>query len=84
MILQKEQISVYEGFNSSAIKSVSIKDKECTIIFNSQDKEYNYVITDNTFEETLQNTIKNNESVGKLINSAIKAKKIEQINTIVQ
>lgn len=84
MILKESQKTVFEGFNSSAIKSISIKDKECTVIFNSSDKEYIYTINDNNFEENLQNTIKNEESVGKFITSAIRSDILQQINTIVQ
>lgn len=76
--------SIYNDLNSSAIKSVTIKDKECTVIFNSSDKEYNYSINDSNFEENLQNTIKNSESVGKFITSAIRSDILQQINTIVQ
>jgi hypothetical protein len=57
---------------------------QCTIVFNNSDKEYNYTIIDNNFEENLQNTINNGESVGKFITSAIKSENIQQINTIVQ
>lgn len=84
MILKESQKTVFEGFNSSAIKSISIKDKECTVIFNSSDKEYIYTINDSNFEENLQNTIKNEESVGKFITSAIRSDILQQINTIVQ
>jgi hypothetical protein len=76
--------ALYNGFNSTAIKSVSIMNDQCTIVFNNSDKEYNYTIIDNNFEENLQNTINNGESVGKFITSAIKSENIQQINTIVQ
>ena len=84
MIVKESQTTVYEGFNSSAIKSVSINEDICTVVFNSSDKEYNYTIIDKNFEENLQNTIKNSESVGKFITSSIKSENIQQLNTIVQ
>jgi len=84
MIVKEPQTVVYEGFNSSAIKSVSVTEDICTVIFNSSDKEYNYTIIDKNFEENLQNTIKNGESVGKFITSSIKSDNIQQLNTIVQ
>ena len=79
--------TVYDGFDSTAIKSVTLVSKmvtECIVVFNSSDKEYNYTVNDNSFEENLQNTIMNGESVGKFITSSIKSDKIQQINTIVQ
>lgn len=84
MIVKEPQKFVYEGFNSSAIKSVSIFENVCTVVFNSSEKEYNYTINDNNFQELLENTIKNSESVGKFITSMIKSDSIQQINTIVQ
>ena len=84
MIVKESQTVVYQDLNSTAIKSVSITEDICTVVFNSSDKEYNYTIIDKNFEENLQNTIKNSESVGKFITSAIKSDKIQQINTIVQ
>jgi len=84
MITKEDQGVVYQGFNSTAIKSVGIIENTCTVVFNSSDKEYNYTVIDNNFEENLQNTIKNGESVGKFITSAIKSENIQQINTIVQ
>lgn len=84
MIVKESQTVVYQDLNSTAIKSVSITEDICTVVFNSSDKEYNYTIIDKNFEENLQNTIKNSESVGKFITSSIKSENIQQINTIVQ
>lgn len=84
MIVKESQTTVYEGFDSTAIKSVSIFENTCIVVFNSSEKEYNYTIIDNNFEENLQNTIKNGESVGKFITSSIKSENIQQINTNVQ
>ena len=84
MIVKESQTVVYQDLNSTAIKSVSITEDICTVIFNSSDKEYNYTIIDKNFEENLQNTIKNSESVGKFITSSIKSENIQQLNTIVQ
>jgi len=84
MIVKESQTVVYQDLNSTAIKSVSITEDICTVVFNSSDKEYNYTIIDKNFEENLQNTIKNSESVGKFITSSIKSENIQQINTNVQ
>lgn len=84
MIVKESQTVVYQDLNSTAIKSVSITEDICTVVFNSSDKEYNYTIIDKNFEENLQNTIKNSESVGKFITSSIKSENIQQLNTIVQ
>ena len=77
----------YNGFESTAIKSVTLITKtvtECVVVFNSSDKEYVYTVNDNDFEAKLQNTIMNGESVGKFITSSIKSENIQQINTNVQ
>ena len=79
MIVKESPTVVYEGFNSTAIKSVSIFENTCTVVFNSSDKEYNYTIIDSNFVELLDKTIKNGDSVGKFINISLKEKNIEQI-----
>lgn len=84
MIVKEPQKVVYESLNSTAIKSVSIFENICTVVFNSSDKEYNYTIIDSNFQELLENTIKTGESVGKFITSSIKSENIQQINTNVQ
>jgi len=76
--------ALYNGFNSSAIESVSVSEENCTVIFKNSNKEYNYTIIDKNFEQNLQNTINNGESVGKFITSSIKSENIQQINTNVQ
>ena len=71
----------FETKDSSAIKEIEVNDNDCSIIFNSSDKVYNYFINSEEFVEKLQNTIAKEESVGSFINQAIKDKLIEEITT---
>tara|TARA_Y100000004_G_scaffold128887_1_gene145232 strand:- start:738 stop:968 length:231 start_codon:yes stop_codon:yes gene_type:complete len=66
----------FKDFESSAISSLTINDKELVIVFKSSDKEYNYTINDTNWEENLSNCIKNDESVGKFVSTSLKHKKI--------
>ena len=72
----------FTNLKSSAIKDLTIKE-ECivSIVFNSSDKEYSYSINDTDFVKDLQNTIQNEESIGKFITNAIKTEKISQLVT---
>tara|TARA_B100000029_G_scaffold17170_1_gene17598 strand:- start:265 stop:531 length:267 start_codon:yes stop_codon:yes gene_type:complete len=69
----------FSGFDSSAIKSISFNNNLCEIVFKSSDKCYNYTVNDNNFVKTVEKTIKDGESIGKLVNNAIKANKLEII-----
>jgi hypothetical protein len=71
----------FETKDSSAIKEIEVNDNDCTIVFNSSDKVYNYFINSEEFVEKLQDTIAKEESVGSFINKAIKDKLIEEITT---
>ena len=50
-------------------------------MFSSSDKQYSYTINDSNFVELLDKTIKQGESVGKLVNSSLKEKNIELIQS---
>ena len=68
-----EFVKIYEEFASSAVKCVKIDEKLVKITYNSNiDKEYEFNC-DKTeeFNDKLSNTLKNNESVGKLIHSCV-------------
>lgn len=71
----------YTDIKSTAIKEIDINGKSLTIVFSSSDKQYSYTINDSNFVELLDKTIKQGESVGKLVNSSLKAKNIELIST---
>ena len=45
-------------------------------------KEYNYSVIDTKFEELVENSVKNSESIGKLVNIAIKENKIQIIEDL--
>ena len=66
----------FKDFESSAISSLTINDKELVIVFNSSPKEYNYTINDSNWVEKLTNTINNKESVGKFVSTSLKHKNI--------
>lgn len=71
----------YTDIKSTAIKEIDINGKSLLIVFSSSDKQYSYTINDTNFVDLLDNTIKQGESVGKLVNSSLKAKNIELITT---
>ena len=69
----------FNDFESSAISSLTVNDKELVIVFKSSDKEYNYTINDTNWVEMLTNCIKNSESVGKFINKSVKEQNIVEL-----
>ncbi len=71
----------YTDIKSTAIKEIDINGKSLMIVFSSSDKQYSYTINDSNFVDLLDKTIKQGESVGKLVNSSLKAKNIELIAT---
>ena len=71
----------YTDIKSTAIKEIDINGKSLMIVFSSSDKQYSYTINDSNFVDLLDKTIKQGESVGKLVNSSLKAKNIELIPT---
>ncbi len=71
----------YTDIKSTAIKEIDINGKSLIIVFSSSDKQYSYTINDSNFVELLDKTIKQGESVGKLVNSSLKEKNIELVPT---
>ena len=71
----------FTNLKSSAIKELTVKEEVVSIVFNSSDKVYNYSVIDTDFVKDLQNTIQNEESIGKFITNAIKTQKISQLVT---
>jgi hypothetical protein len=77
-------MKVIENIESTAIKSISMnEDNTITIVFNNG-KSYNYNDISNTFVINVENAIKNNESVGKLFNQALKQDKTLELVTVSQ
>ncbi len=79
---EKSNVSVIDSFNSSAIKSLTFDQQSVSIVYKSSPKEYKYSVNDTNFEELVINCVKNSESVGKLVNKAIKENKIQIIDNI--
>ncbi len=77
--MKLKEKSVYDKFNSSAIKSLTFTDNCCEIVFKSSPKEYKYTVNDTNFDKSVEKCIKDGESVGKLVNKAIKENKLEII-----
>ena len=80
-MLLKER--VFKDFNSSAIESITFNQPTVKIVWKTSPKEYNYSVIDTKFEELVENSVKNSESIGKLVNIAIKENKIQIIEDLV-
>jgi len=70
---------VFNGLNSTAIESISFVNNIVEIVWKGSPKSYKYAIVDNNFVKEVENTVKTDKSVGKLVNNALKEKKIELI-----
>ena len=74
-------VKTYENLDSSALNTLKVSEKSVYVVYNSNiDKEYEFKC-DNTqeFDEKMSNTLKNKESVGKLLNMSIKEGKLVPI-----
>ncbi len=74
-------VKTYENLDSSALNTLKVSEKSVYVVYNSNiDKEYEFNC-DNTqeFDEKMSNTLKNKESVGKLLNMSIKEGKLVPI-----
>ena len=71
-------VKTYEFQDSSAIFAIKIDESRVLITYNSNiDKEYEFNCENITeFEEKVSNTLKNKESIGKLVHSYIKQDKL--------
>ena len=81
MTLLKER--VFKDFDSSAIESITFNQPIVKIVWKTSPKEYNYSVNDTNFEELVEKSVKNSESIGKLVNIAIKENKIQIIEDLV-
>ena len=80
MTLLKER--VFKDVDSSAIESITFNQPIVKIVWKTSTKEYNYSVIDTKFEELVENSVKNSESIGKLVNIAIKENKIQIIEDL--
>ena len=80
MTLLKER--VFKDFDSSAIESITFNQPIVKIVWKTSTKEYNYSVNDTNFEELVEKSVKNSESIGKLVNIAIKENKIQIIEDL--
>ncbi len=80
MTLLKDR--VFKDFDSSAIESIAFNPQIVKIVWKTSPKEYNYAVNDTNFEELVEKSVKNSESIGKLVNNAIKENKIQIIEDL--
>ena len=71
-------VKTYEFQDSSAIFTIKMGESSVLITYNSNiDKEYEFNCENITeFEENVSKTLKNKESIGKLVHSYIKQDKL--------
>ncbi len=76
-------IDYTEQIESSSINRLilgRIVPNNIEIMFKSSKMIYNYVIKDEMFTESLEKAIETKESLGKLVNKAIRSKELELID----
>jgi len=76
-------IDYTEQIESSSINRLilgRIVPNNIEIMFKSSKMIYNYVIKDEMFTESLEKAIESKESLGKLVNKAIRSKELELID----
>ena len=74
-------VKSYEKLDSSAINELKIAKNSVFVTYNSNiDKEYEFKCENaQEFNEKVSNTLKNKESIGKLVNVSIKEGKLVDI-----
>ena len=67
-------VKTYENLDSSALYTLKVDKKSVFVVYNSNiDKEYEFDCEKSEqFDEKVSKTLKNNESLGKLLHSCIK------------
>ena len=71
-------VKTYEFHDSTAIFTIKVDKKSVFVVYNSNiDKEYEFNC-DNTeeFNDKVSNTLKNEESIGKLMHTSVKEGKL--------
>ena len=71
-------VKTYENLDSSAINTLKVDKKSVYVVYTSNiDKEYEFTCQNcDTFAEKLSQTLKNKESLGKLLHSCIKEEEL--------
>ena len=71
----------YEKLESSAVFSIKTEDSRVFVVYNSNiDKEYEFMCQNcDTFAEKVSKTLKNKESLGKLLHASIKEEELVPI-----
>ena len=71
-------VKTYENLDSSAVNTLKIDKKSVFVVYNSNiDKEYEFECKNTQeFDEKVSKTLKNKESIGKLLNSSIKQQEL--------
>tara|TARA_B100000900_G_scaffold290614_1_gene249450 strand:+ start:11602 stop:11838 length:237 start_codon:yes stop_codon:yes gene_type:complete len=74
-------VKTYENLDSSAINRLKIDKDVVFVTYQSNiDKEYEFNCENTVeFDEKVSNTLKNKESIGKLLNTSIKEGKLVDI-----
>ena len=71
-------VKTYENLDSSAVYTLKVDKESVFVVYNSNiDKEYEFKC-ENTqeFDDKVSKTLKNKESIGKLLNSSIKQQEL--------
>ena len=71
-------VKTYENLDSSAINTLKVDKTSVFVVYNSNiDKEYEFECKNTQeFDEKVSKTLKNKESIGKLLNSSIKQQEL--------
>ena len=74
-------VKTYENLDSSAINTLKVDKNSVFVTYQSNiDKEYEFECKNTQeFDENVSKTLKNKESIGKLVNSSIKQGKLVDI-----
>ena len=71
-------VKTYENLDSSAINTLKVDKTSVFVVYNSNiDKEYEFECKNTQeFDDKVSETLKNKESLGKLLNSCIKQQEL--------
>ena len=74
-------MKIYENLDSTALFRIKLGENSVFVTYNSNiDKEYEFTCQNcDTFAEKLSKTLKNKESLGKLLHSSIKEEELVPI-----
>jgi hypothetical protein len=72
----------FANIQSTAVSDIAVTGNDVVITFKSSGKQYNYRDTTGNFVNLLENTIESNQSVGTMVNKAIKEDKTLELVAI--